>query len=134
MPDPSPYLAIHNRLVAAVQTPEKYSNDWKSIAQALPKLVRSDGFHYLQGSVPDEIRRRLGKVKSWSKALRAAAKAEGNLIAKPSDNARARTLLLKTLAHLYFYEAGGERKVWILPFRQCSPAIPSISPPRRIPW
>lgn len=114
MADPSPYLGIHRRLVAAVQTPDKYSSDWKTIAEALPKLVRDDGFHYLQGATPDAIRRKLIGAKSLSRALRTAAKAEGGLLSKPSNNARARALLLKTLAHLYYYENGGERKLWIL--------------------
>ena len=114
MADPSPYLTIHRKLVAAVQTRDKYSSDWKAIAEALPKLVRDDGFHYLQGTIPDDIRRKLAGSKSLAKAIRAAAKAEGGLLTKPSDNARSRALLLKTLAHLYFYETGGERKVWIL--------------------
>ncbi len=114
MPDPSRYLTIHQKRVAAIQTPEKYSSEWKSIAEALPKLVRNDGFHYLQSKIPDTIRRNLTGVKSLAKALRAAAKAEGGLLSKPSDNARARALLLKTLAHLYFFDQGGGRKLWIL--------------------
>lgn len=60
---PSPYLTIHRRLVASVQKSDKYSSDWKAIAEALPKLVRSDGFHYLQGAIPDAIRRKLVGVK-----------------------------------------------------------------------
>ncbi|MEO6281179.1 M35 family metallo-endopeptidase [Roseateles sp.] len=107
-------MKIHEQLVAAIQSTDKYSSDWKSIAEALPKLVRSDGFHYLQASLPDSIRRRLAGAKSIAKVLRAAAKAEGSLISKPSNNARARALLLKTLAHLYHYETAGERKLWIL--------------------
>jgi len=114
MADPSPYLTVHRKLVAAVQTRDKYSSDWKAIAEALPKLLRDDGFHYLQGTLPDDIRRKLAGSKSLAKAIRTAAKAEGGLLTKPSDNARARALLLKTLAHLYFYETGGERKAWIL--------------------
>ena len=114
MVDPSPYLTIHKKVVKAVQTPDKYSSDWKAIAQALAKLVRDDGFHYLEGALPDKIRGKVAGAKSLAKAFRAAAKAEGSLISKPSDNARSRALLLKTLAHLYFYETGGERKLWIL--------------------
>lgn len=114
MVNPSPYLSIHRKLVAAVQTPDKYASEWKGIAEALPKLVRDDGFHYLQGAIPENIRRRLAGAKSPAKAIRAAAKAMGGLISKPSDNARARALLLKTLAHLYFYESGSERKLWVL--------------------
>ncbi|MFO1328040.1 MAG: M35 family metallo-endopeptidase [Rubrivivax sp.] len=114
MPDPSVYRGIHDKLVAAVQTPEKYDKDWKAIAENLPKLVRGDGFHYLQGALPDKIRRKLAGAKSLAKAIRAAAKAQGGLLSKPSDNARARALLLKTLAHLYYYETGSERKLWIL--------------------
>lgn len=114
MADPSPYLAIHKRLVDAVQKPDKYASQWKTIAEALSKLVRNDGFNYLQGAISDDIRRKLAGAQSLSKAIRAAAKAEGGLISKPSDNARARALLLKTLAHLYFFEGGGERKLWIL--------------------
>jgi len=114
MADPSPYLTIHRKLVAAVQTPDKYSSDWKAIAQSLAKLVRDDGFHYLQGALPDAIRGKVAGARSLAKAFRAAAKAEGSLISKPSDNARSRALLLKTLAHLYFYETGGDRKLWIL--------------------
>lgn len=114
MVDPSPYLTIHKKLVAAVQTPDKYAKEWKAVADALPALVRDDGFNYLQGSIPDGIRRRLAGSKSLAKAIRAAAKAEGGLLSKPSDNARARALLIKTLAHLYYYDNGGERKAWIL--------------------
>jgi hypothetical protein len=114
MANPSPYQNIHQALVAAVQTPSKYASDWSDVAEALPKLVRSDGFHYLQGALPETIRRKLAGAKSLPKALRAAAKAGGGLLTKPSDNARARALLLKTLAHLYYYETGGERKLWIL--------------------
>ncbi len=114
MVDPSPYLTIHKKLVAAVQTPDKYAKEWKAIADALPSLVRDDGFNYLLGSVPENIRRQLAGTKSLAKAIRTAAKAEGGLISKPSDNARARALLIKTLAHLYYYESGGERKAWIL--------------------
>jgi hypothetical protein len=114
MANPSPYLKIHAKLVDAVQTPDKYASPWKSIAEALSKLVRAEGFHYLQGTVPEDIRRKLAGAQPLSKAIRAAAKAEGGLISKPSNNARARALLLKTLSHLYFYEAGGERKLWIL--------------------
>lgn len=33
MADPSPYLTIHKKLVAAVQSPDKYASDWKSIAE-----------------------------------------------------------------------------------------------------
>ncbi len=105
---------IHKKLVAATQTPDKYASGWKTIAEALPKLVRDDGFNYLQGSIPADIRGQLAGAKSLSKAIRAAAKAEGSLVSKPSDNARSRALLLKTLSHLYFYESGGERKLWIL--------------------
>ncbi|KPF61532.1 hypothetical protein D621_00810 [beta proteobacterium AAP51] len=114
MTDPSPYRTIHRRLVSAVQGPEKFSSDWKSVAEALPKLVRNDGFHYLQGALPETIRRKLAGSKAWAKVLRAAAKAEGGLISKASENAKARALLLKTLAHLYYYENGGERKLWVL--------------------
>ncbi|MBW8757316.1 MAG: hypothetical protein JF586_06880 [Burkholderiales bacterium] len=114
MVDPSPYMTIHKKLVAAVQTPDKYSSDWKAIAESLAKLVRDDGFHYLQGALPEQIRRKVSGAKSLAKAFRAAAKADGGLISKPSDNARSRALLLKTLAHLYFYETGGDRKLWIL--------------------
>ncbi|MDL2353753.1 MAG: M35 family metallo-endopeptidase [Pseudomonadota bacterium] len=114
MADPSPYLTIHKRLVDAVQTPDKYASPWKTIAESLSKLVRNDGFNYLQGTIPDDIRRKLDGVQSPAKAIRAAAKAEGGLISKPSNNARGRALLLKTLAHLYFFEVGGERKLWIL--------------------
>lgn len=114
MAEPTPYLGIHQKLVGAVQTPDKYASSWKSIAEALPKLVRNDGFNYLHGTVPDAIRRKLNGVQSPAKALRAAAKAEGSLISKPSNNARGRALLLKTLSHLYYYEVGGERKLWIL--------------------
>jgi len=114
MVDPSPYLNIHKKLVAAVQTPDKYASDWKAIAESLAKLVRADGFHYLQGGIPERVRGKVAGAKSLAKAFRAAAKAEGSLISKPSDNARSRALLLKTLAHLYFYETGGDRKLWIL--------------------
>ena len=114
MPDPTTYLGIHKRLVDAVQPPEKFSSPWKSIAEALPKLVRNDGFNYLHGTVPETIRRKLEGAQSPAKAIRAAAKAEGGLISKPSNNARGRALLLKTLAHLYFFEVGGERKLWVL--------------------
>lgn len=124
MVDPSPYLTIHKKLVAAVQTPDKYSSDWKAIAQSLAKLVRDDGFHYLQGGLPDRIRGKVAGAKSLAKAFRAAAKAEGSLVSKPSDNARSRALLLKTLAHLYFYETGGERKLWILSTPSVLPAHP----------
>jgi hypothetical protein len=119
MADPSPYLTIQRKLVAAVQSRDKYSSDWKAIAEALPKLVRDDGFNYLHGTIPDDMRRKLAGSRSLAKTLRAAAKAEGGLLTKPSDNASARALLLKTLAHLYFYETGGERKLWILSTRRC---------------
>jgi len=112
--NPIPYLLIHKKLVVATQTPDKYASDWKTIAEALPKLVRDDGFNYLQGAIPGNIRGRLAGAKSLSKAIRVAAKAEGSLVSKPSDNARSRALLLKTLSHLYFYESGGDRKLWIL--------------------
>ncbi|HEX7686696.1 MAG TPA: M35 family metallo-endopeptidase [Burkholderiaceae bacterium] len=114
MANPVPYLLIHRKLVAATQTPDKYANDWKVIAEALPNLVRDDGFNYLQGGIPERIREKLAGAKSQSKAIRTAAKAEGSLVSNPSDNACARALLLKTLSHLYFYESGGERKLWIL--------------------
>lgn len=114
MATPSPYLKIHEKLVAAVQTADKYASDWKSVAEGLPRLVRADGFHYLMGTLPDAIRRRLVGVKSLSKTFRAAAKADGGLLSKPSDNARGRALLLKTLSHLYYYDTAGERKTWIL--------------------
>jgi hypothetical protein len=112
--NPIPYLLIHKKLVAATQTPDKYASDWKIVAEALPKLVRDDGFNYLQGAIPGNIRGRLAGAKSLSRTLRAAAKAEGSLVSKPTDNARSRALLLKTLSHLYFYESGGDRKLWIL--------------------
>lgn len=114
MVDPSPYKSIHDKLVDAVQKPEKYASDWQSVAEALPKLVRSDGFHYLQGHLPDTIRRKLAGKKPKSLVLRAAARAEGGVFTGPSNNARSRALLLKTLAHLYYYENGGERKLWVL--------------------
>lgn len=114
MPQPFPYMMIHRRLVTAVQTPDKYSSDFKSIAEALPKLVRDDGYNYLQGAIPEQIRGKLAGATSQSKALRKAAKAEGSLVSSPSDNARGRALMLKTLSHLYFYESGGDRKMWIL--------------------
>ena len=124
MVDPSPYLTIHRQLVAAVQTPDKYASDWKAIAESLAKLVRDDGFHYLQGALPGKIRDKVAGAKSLAKAFRAAAKAEGGLVSNPSDNARSRALLLKTLAHLYFYETGGERKLWILSTPSVLPAHP----------
>lgn len=114
MVDPSPYLKIHKKLVAAVQSPDKYASDWKPIAEALSKLVRNDGFNYLQGTIPDDIRRRLAGAKSLAGAIRAAAKAKGGLLSKASDNARGRALLLKTLAHLYYSEVAGAQKLWIL--------------------
>ena len=114
MANPIPYLFIHKKLVTAVQTPDKYASDWKTIAEALPDLVRDDGFSYLQGSIPGQIRGKLAGATSQSKAIRKAAKAEGSLVSMPSDNARGRALLLKTLSHLYFYESGGDRKMWIL--------------------
>jgi hypothetical protein len=114
MANPAPYQGIQKKLVDAVQTPDKYASQWKSIAEALPRLVRNDGFNYLHGTVPEDIRRKLEGAKSPSKTIRAAAKAEGSLISKPSDNARGRALLLKTLAHLYYFDVAGERKLWIL--------------------
>lgn len=114
MADPSPYLTIHEKLVAAVQSPDKYASDWKLIAEALPRLVRDDGFNYLQATIPNAIRRRLAGAKSPAKTFRAAAKAGGGLLGKPSDNARSRALLLKTLAHLYYSEVAGAQKLWIL--------------------
>ena len=114
MVNPIPYLFIHKKLVAATQTPDKYASDWKTIAEALSKLVRDDGFNYLQGAIPGQIRGKLAGARSQSKAIRVGAKAEGSLISNPSDNARGRSLLLKTLSHLYFYENGGDRKLWIL--------------------
>lgn len=114
MANPIPYLLIHKKLVTATQTPDKYASDWKTISEALPRLVCDDGFSYLHGAIPDQIRGKLAGAKSQSKAIRAAAKANGSLASKPSDNARGRSLLLKTLSHLYFYESGGDRKLWIL--------------------
>lgn len=114
MVDPSRYKTIHDQLVGAVQKPEKFASDWKSVAEALPKLVRPEGFHYLQGALPATIRRKIDGAQSLSKVFRAAAKAKGGVLTAPSDNARRRALLLKTLAHLYYYENGGERKLWIL--------------------
>lgn len=83
MADPSPYLTIHKKLVAAVQSPDKYASDWKTVAEALPRLVRDDGFNYLQATIPDAIRRRLVGAKSLAKVFRAAAKASGGLLGKP---------------------------------------------------
>lgn len=114
MANPSPYLTIHKKLVAAVQSPDKYASGWKLIAEALPRLVRGDGFNYLQATTPGAIRRRLAGAKSLAKTFRAAAKADGGLLGKPSDNARSRALLLKTLAHLYYSEVAGAQKLWIL--------------------
>lgn len=114
MADPSPYLTIHKKLVAAVQSPEKYASDWKAIAEGLPRLVRDDGFNYLQATIPGAIRRRLVGAKSLAKVFRAAAKAGGGLLGKPSNNARSRALLLKTLAHLYYSEVAGAQKLWVL--------------------
>ncbi len=114
MSDPSPYLTIHKKLVAAVQSPDKYASDWKPVTEALSRLVRDDGFSYLQATTPDVIRRRLAGAKSLAQVFRAAAKAGGGLLSKPSDNARARALLLKTLAHLYYSEVAGAQKLWIL--------------------
>lgn len=114
MADPSPYLTIHKKLVAAVQSPDKYASDWKPVAEALPRLVRDDGFNYLQATIPNAIRRRLVGAKSLAKTFRAAAKASGGLLGKPSDNARSRALLLKTLAHLYYSEVAGAQKLWML--------------------
>jgi hypothetical protein len=114
MVDPSPYLTIHKQLVKAVQTPDKYASSWKPIAESLASLVRDDGFNYLQGPLPDAIRRKLAGDKAPAKVLRAAAKAEGGLLSKPSDNARGRALLLKTLAHLYYSEVAGAQKLWML--------------------
>ena len=114
MADPSPYLTIQKKLVAAIQSPDKYASDWKLVAEALPRLVRDDGFNYLQASIPGVIRRKLSGAKSLAKAFRAAAKAGGGLLGKPSDNARSRALLLKTLAHLYYSEVAGAQKLWVL--------------------
>lgn len=114
MADPSPYLTIHKKLVAAVQSADKYASGWKPIAEALPRLVRNDGFNYLQAALPGAIRQRLAGAKPLSKGFRAAAKAEGGLLGKPSDNARSRALLLKTLAHLYYSEVAGAQKLWML--------------------
>jgi Lysine-specific metallo-endopeptidase len=114
MGDPSPYLTVHKKLVAAVQSPDKYASEWKAIAERLSKLVRDDGFSYLQAAIPGDIRRRLAGAKSLAKAIRAAAKAEGGLLSKPSDNARSRALLLKTLSHLYYSEVSGAQKLWLL--------------------
>lgn len=83
MADPSPCLTIHKKLVAAVQSPDKYASGWKLIAEALPRLVRGDGFNYLQATTPGAIRRRLAGAKSLAKTFRAAAKADGGLLGKP---------------------------------------------------
>jgi len=109
-----PYLLIHRKLVAATQTPDKYASDWKTIAEALPKLVRDDGFNDAQSSVPDQIRSKLAGAQSQAKAIRAGALAEVTVANPPNDDARRRALLLKTLSHLYYYENGGDRKMWIM--------------------
>ena len=110
-----PYLMVHKRLVSAAgQAPDQYASDWKAIATVLPQLVRDDGFDPQQGSIPDQIRAKLAGVTPMSRALRQAAKAEVTVTNKPDDDARRRTLLLKTLSHLYYYENGGDRRMWLL--------------------
>lgn len=110
-----PYLMIHKRLVlAAAQKPDQFASDWKAIATALPQLVRDDGFNPQHGAIPDQIRAKLAGVTPTSRAIRAATKAEVTATNKPDDDARRRALLVKTLSHLYFYENGGDRKMWLL--------------------